>query len=117
MKKGMKNTERNEVETTGFPTDHEVIEFARQNSRTKKRVEDTTGAKRKARKAKEQMQAFTINTLVYILIRVGVILMVISAASFDLIHPIVSIPVVLLCLCTVCIRFGVWLGKAGGKNA
>ncbi len=117
MEKGMAIIERDEVETKAVFIDHEIIEFARQNARTKKHVADAKGAKRKAEKAKARKWAFTSNTLVYMLTRGGFIVAVNAAASAGLIHPAISIPVTVLCLCAVCIRFGVWLGKVGEKNA
>lgn len=117
MKNGMAIIERDEVATKAIFVDHEVIEFARQNARTKKRVADVKGAQRKAQKAKERRTAFDVNTIVYMLIRGGIIVAANAAASAGLIHPVISTPIILLCLCAVCIRFGVWLGKGGAKNA
>ena len=111
MKKGMTIIERDEVATKAVFIDHEVVEFARQNARTKKRVADAKDAKHKAVKEQARKRAFTNNTIAYMLIRGGVIVAVNAAASAGLIHPVVSTPVILLCLCAVCIRFGVWLGK------
>lgn len=111
MEKGMAIIERDEVETKAVFIDHEVTEFARQNARTKKRVEDAIEAKRKAENAKARKRAFHNNTIVYMLIRGGVIATAIAAAKAGLVHPVISIPVILLCLCAVCIRFGAWLAK------
>ena len=117
MENGMDIISRDEAETKAVFIDHETIEFAYQNARTKKRVADAKQAKRKAKNAKERKVAFDINTIVYMLTRGGVILAVSAAASAGLIHPVIATPVILLCLCAVCIRFGVWVGKGGIKNA
>ena len=112
MEKGMAIIERDEVETKAIFIDYETIEFARQNARTKKRVADANEATQKAEKAQARKQAFTNNTIAYMLKRGGVIVAAAVAANAGLVHPVISAPVIILCLCAVCIRFGVWLAKA-----
>ena len=117
MEKGMAIIERDEVATKAIFIDHEAIEFARQNARTKKRVADAKDAKRKAENAQARKRAFIHNTIAYMLTRGGIIAAAAVAANAGLVHPVISAPIIILCLCAVCIRFGVWLGKVGVKNA
>ena len=128
MEKGMAIIERDEVATKAIFIDQEIIEFARQNARTKKRVADAqettqkvemakTKKTEKAEKEEARKRAYTNNTIAYMLKRGGIIVAVNAAAKAGLIAPVISAPVIILCLCAVCIRFGVWLGKGGVKNA
>lgn len=117
MEKGMAIIERNDIQTKAIFIDYEAIEFARQNARTNKRVADAKDAKHKAKKAQERKRAFIRNTIAYMLTRGGVIVAAAVAANAGLVHPVISAPVIILCLCAVCIRFGLWLGKVGVKNA
>ena len=123
MEKGMAIIERDEVETKAIFIDHEIIEFARQNARIKKHVADANEAMQKeekakhtatqkAEKAKARKRAFTNNTIAYMLKRGGIIVAAAVAANAGLVHPVISAPIIVLCLCAVCIRFGVWLAKA-----
>ena len=117
MEKGMAIIERDEVATKAVFIDHEIVEFARLNAQIKKRVTDAKEAKQKAEKVQARKRAYTNNTIAYMLKRGGVIVAAAVAANTGLIHPVLSAPIIILSLCAVCIRFGVWLGKVGNKNA
>lgn len=118
MKNGLAIIARDEVETKAVFIDQDVIECARLNALTKKRVAKAEAelkeALRKQRKeeiAKAKRTEYTLKTVGYLLIRGGIICAAAYGLYNGMIHPLISLPVMLFCLCASCIRFGVWFGK------
>lgn len=120
MKKGMAIIEVNDTEVKGIQIEQEVLEFARLNAKTKKhvaKVEEKKAAedqsRRKAEKAEARRKAYTIHTIKDILCRCGVVVALAMAGVAKLVHPAICIPVSVYCLCTACLRFGIWFGRSG----
>lgn len=120
MEKGMAIIERDETQTKAVFIDHEILDFARQNAKTRNRLARIDAAKREAvrkhrnaEKAKARRKAYTMNTIGYVLIRFAIIGALMCAGMVELIHPVIWIPVSLFCLCTACLRLGTWFGKRG----
>lgn len=118
MQTGLAIIERDETETKAIFVDHEVIDFARQNAKTKKRMEAAAQAQikadhiqRKAEKAKARRKAYNLKTLAHVLTGFTVSGAVAWAGMAGMIQPIISIPVSLFCLCAACLRLGAWFGK------
>lgn len=118
MEKGMAIIEVNDTEVKGIHIEQEVVEFARLNAQTKKHIDEakkkrtlTAAKKVRAEKEEARRKAYTANTVKYILFRCGIAGAVAALGAANLIAPIVYMPVVLFCLCTACVSFGVWYGR------
>lgn len=118
MKKGLAIIEANETETNAVFIDHETIEFARQNAKTKKRLSDAENAQRKAYQANRKAErekarriAYTVRSMEFILVCACLIVALTLAGTAGMIHPAICIPVSLFCLCAACLRLGMWFGK------
>ena len=65
----------------------------------------------KAEKAKAQRIAYSIKSLASV-IGLGVLAVAVTWAGMaEMIHPHISYPVALFCVCAACLRFGVWFGR------
>lgn len=122
MEKGLAIIEVNEAETKSVFIDQDVIEFARLNAKTKKRIDHNEAVQRKAyqtnRKAEKveaRRKAYNIKTFSHILIHGGIIGAVTWAGTAGMIHPAICIPVGLFCLCAACLRLGAWFGRGAKK--
>lgn len=122
FEKGLAVIEANETGTTGFFIDQDALEFARLNARVAKHRKEAEKAQRKAAcknskaaKAKAQRKAYTWKTAGYILANCTICGAVTWAGIAGLIHPIISAPVSVFCLCVACVRFGAWYGKVAKK--
>ena len=120
MQKGVAVFERDDVKTSAIFLDHEVVEFARQNAKTKKNIAkaketDNTEEiqRRRAEKAEARRLAFTIKTVRSLLSCGGIICGEACGGAADMIHPAIYIPVIVACLCVACLRCGLWLGRMG----
>lgn len=120
MEKGLAIIEVNEAETRSVFIDQDVIECARLNALTKKRIAKTEAEhrkanrnRRKAEKVAAQRRAYTLDTIGYILTRGGIIGAMAWAGMYGMIHPIICVPVTVFCLCTACLRLGAWFGRCG----
>ena len=118
MEKGMAIIEMNEAETKAVFIDQDVLECARLNLRTEKRVAEAEKAQMenqriqsKAEKEQARFRAFTMKTLKAVLIRSGIIGLVAWGAKNGMIHPAIAVPVMLFCLCTASVKAGVWFGR------
>lgn len=129
MQKGMAIIENTGAETKAVFIDHEVLECARLNSRTEKRVAEAKKehkkfqnnqrkaekayqlAQRKAEKEHEQFKAFTLKTLKDVLICGGIIGLAVWGGYVGMIHPVIAIPVLLICLSIASVKAGIWFGK------
>lgn len=119
METGLAIIEKTATETRGVFIDQDTIECARINALVKKRTAQAEAEqreadrnRRKSEKAEARRKAYNIATAKYIAIRGGIIGTVAWGWAVGMIHPIVSIPVGLFCLCTACVRLGEWFGKA-----
>ena len=124
MERGLAVLEVNDTETTAIFFDQDVVEFARLNAQTKKRLAEaeraqraTADNRRKAEKAQARRKAYNLATAGYVLSRSIIAGGAAWAGAAGMIHPIISLPVVLYCLCTASARLGVWFGKNSKKGA
>ena len=122
FEKGLAVIETTDTETKGFFIDQDALEFARLNAKLdKQRMANEKAQKKvacknsKAAKAKAQRKAYTLKTFGYILANCATCGAVAWAGIAGLIHPIISIPVSIFCLCVACVRFGAWFGRVVNK--
>lgn len=122
MERGLAIIEVNEAETRSVFIDQDVLECARLNALTKKRIEKNKAEQRKAYRtrrkaeiAEARRKAYTLDTIGYVLTRCGIIGAITWAGTAGMIHPIICVPVTVFCLCTACLRLGAWFGKAVAK--
>ena len=118
FERGLAVIEANETGTTGFFIDQDALEFARLNARADKHRNEAEKAQKKtacknskAAKAKAERKAYTLKTVGYILANCAICGAVTWAGIAGLIHPIISAPVSIFCLCVACVRFGAWFGR------
>lgn len=114
---GMAILEQNDVQTKAIFIEQEVVEFARQNALTKKHRAANELKRRKAEKAEARRRAYNMATAKYMLTRLAVSGVMALGWATGLIHPLVSIPLIMISLCTACVRLGVWFGKNSRKVA
>ena len=122
FERGLAVIETTDTETKGFFIDQDALEFARLNAKLdKQRKEAATAHKKadrkisKAAKAKAQRKAYTIKTACYVLANCAISVATGWAGIAGLIHPIISVPVSIFCLCVACVRFGAWFGRVVKK--
>lgn len=122
FERGLAVIESNETGTTGFFIDQDALEFARLNARADKHRKEAEKAQKKvacknskAAKAKAQRKAYTWKTVGCILADFAICGAVTWAGIAGLIHPIISAPVSVFCLCVACVRFGTWFGRVVKK--
>jgi hypothetical protein len=122
MQNGLAIIEKTDTETKGFYIDQDALEFARMNARTDKRISKAEAANREANrqcrnaeKMAARRKAYTLKTIGYILTNCAVCGAVAWAGMAGMIHPIISIPVSIFCLCVACVRFGSWFGRVTKK--
>lgn len=118
MQKGVAIIERDETKTKAFFIDHEVIEFARLNGQTKKRLAKAEAdhrkadrEHRKAEKAKARRRAYTIRTVRDVLFCISIIGGVAWGGAVGVIEPVACIPVIGVAACVACVRCGLWFGR------
>ena len=111
MQKGVAIIERDETKTKAFFIDHEVIEFARLNTQTKKRLAKAEADHRKAEKAKARRRAYTIRTVRDVLFCISIIGCVAWGGAVGVIEPVACIPVIGVAACVACVRCGLWFGR------
>lgn len=129
FEKGLAIIEATDTETKGFFIDQDALECARLNAKTRKRLEEMEAKQREAEakhqkavkdraKAKAKRKAYTLKAAAYIVSNCAICGAVAWAGIAGMIHPIISFPVSILCLCAACVRFGAWFGKVvqGCKN-
>jgi hypothetical protein len=122
FERGLAVIEATETETKGFFIDQDALEFARLNAKLDKQRNEAEKAQKKAAcknskaaKAKAQRKAYTLKTFGYILANCAICGAVTWAGIAGMIHPIISIPVSIFCLCVACVRFGLWFGRVVKK--
>lgn len=122
FEKGLAVIEVNDTETKGFYIDQDALEFARLNARADKHRKEAEKAQKKvssknskAAKAQAQRKAYTWKIAGCILADCAICGAVTWAGIAGLIHPIISAPVSVFCLCVACVRFGAWFGRVVKK--
>lgn len=117
--KGLAIIEVNDTGTKGFYIDQDVLECARLNAKTKKRVakaelirREATLRRRKAERLEAKRREYNVRTICYVLGRCAVSVALAWATVAGMARPIVSVPVITLCLCGACLRLGAWMGRA-----
>ena len=122
FERGLAVIEKNDTETKGFFIDQDALEFARMNARIDKHRKEVEQEQKKVTcknsrvaKAKAQRKAYTIKTFGYILANCTACGAVAWAGIAGLIHPVISAPVSIFCLCVACVRFGAWFGRVMKK--
>lgn len=118
FEKGLAVIETTDTETKGFFIDQDALEFARLNAKLdKQRMANEKAQKKadrkhtKAEKAKAERKAYTLKTAGRVLLNCAICGASGWAGIAGLIHPIISAPVSVLCLCVACVRFGAWFGR------
>ncbi|WP_406044077.1 hypothetical protein [Succinimonas sp.] len=118
MNKGLAIIEVSDGETRSVFIDQDAVECARLNARTKRRVSVATAKRdaeaQKRRKAEDQAEKrkeYTVNTMLHVLLRCLIIVGAVWGCAAGMIHPVISIPVVVICLCSACLRLGAWLER------
>lgn len=122
FERGLAVIEKNDTETKGIFIDQDALEFARMNAKLDKQRKELEKAQKKvackqskAAKAKAERKAYTLKTAGYILANCTICGAVTWAGIAGLIHPIISAPVSVFCLCVACVRFGAWFGRVVKK--
>lgn len=122
FERGLAVIETTDTETKGFFIDQDALEFARMNARADKHRKEAEKAQKKvackqskAAKAKAERKAYTLKTAGYIMANCTICGAVTWAGIAGLIHPIISAPVSVFCLCVACVRFGAWFGRVVKK--
>lgn len=120
MNKGLAILEINDTGARSIFIDQDALECERLNARTEKRVARATEIKKEADRAKRiyekqtaRRRAYAISTVIYVLLCLLTAVGAVAGCVVGLIHPVVSVPVAILCLCVACLRLGVWVGKRG----
>lgn len=135
MERGIAILEVNEAEAKAVYFDQDFVDFARMNARIKKRVARAERAQKEAEraqkeaennrckvekaaeKAEAQRRAYNMATVKYLLTRFAIIGIMAWGLAVGLIHPFVSVPLILICLCTASARIGAWRGHSRKKEA
>ena len=117
--KGLAIIEVNDTGTKGFYIDQDALECALLNAKTKKRValaermqREEIKKRRREAKLEAQRREYNVRSIYHIISRCLVSAAVSWATLVGMIHPVVSVPVVMFCLCTACLRLGVWAGRS-----
>lgn len=118
MRNGLAIIEKTDTGTTGIYIDQEALEFARQNKRTEKHISETNrilrNRNRKMQRQKQEFErrkAFNLDTAKWVTIY-GVLSVSATWAGVEgMMHPAISIPVSVFCLCAASMRLGKWFGK------
>ena len=66
---------------------------------------------------RKKWQHYTTKTFTFIGIRMMLVAITVLTMMANLVNPIVGIPVVLYCLVTACIRFGMWFSNWTNHNS
>lgn len=132
---GMIIAERTSTGSKAIFIEQEVLEFSRQNALTQQHLEDKARKReeaygmlrkaeneavkmlRKAEKAEAQRRAYNMASVKYLLTRFAVSGIMAWGMAAGLIHPFISLPLILICLCTASARIGEWRGKNRKKEA
>lgn len=118
MKNGLAIIEMTDTETRGFYIDQDALEFSRLNAKTKKRIAHNESAQREADRnrrkheiAKARRKAYTISHIKAIVSFAAVCGGSAWAVMAGMIHPVIGVPVSVLCLCVACVRLGALFGR------
>ena len=114
MNKGLAVIEVNDTETKGFYIDQDALEFARLNAKISKRMkaaEVSSHNHARAEQIKAKRKAYSVNAIGRILLNCAVCGGAAWAGIAGMIHPIIYVPVSLLCLCVASMRLGAWFGR------
>lgn len=122
MERGLAIIEMNEAETRSVFIDQDVIECARLNALTKKHIAKAEAERRKANRnrrkaelAKARRTAYTVDSILFILLRMITVVAIGWAGTVGMIHPVICVPVAMFCICTSCVRLGTWIGRGEKK--
>ena len=111
MQNGLITIEKNDTETKAVFLDQDVIECARLNLRTKKRM----GKYEKARAAKTRREKQMEKTAKHIAAEAAFAVGVAGAGAAGLISPYLWVPIAIISLCAACLRLGAFLGRVVKK--
>ncbi len=109
MKKGLMTVKGTKM--MGVFVDTEVIECARLNMRTKRRLEMQQKAKEEKALFKREMER-NANRILFDAVVGGAVAL---AGTSGLIHPALWVSVSVIALCAACVRLGMWFGKVASK--
>ena len=121
--KGMAIVKCTDTETRAVYIDQEGLEFARQNALARKhraeneqRQKEAESKRRKAKKAEARRMAYNMATARYLLTRFTLSGVMAAGWAAGWIHPLVSVPLILISLCTASERLGEWRAKNHKKE-
>lgn len=134
MQNGLGILELTDTSAQAIFVDQDTLECARLNAKaqknrteaeqaqraaddTRRKAEHAEAIKRsKAEKAAARRRAYNIATAKYLLARFAVSGVMAWGWAAGLIHPLVSLPLILVCLCTASGRLGEWRVKSRKKE-
>jgi hypothetical protein len=111
MENGLMTIEKTEGKTKAFFFDQDVLECARLNLRTKKRI----GKYEKARAAKTRRRKNIEKTAKHIAALAASAVGVAVAGAAGMISPYLWVPASIISLCAACLRLGAFLGRGARK--
>ena len=113
---GLAIIEVNESETRSVFIDQDALECAKLNALTKKRAREEAKKRQREAKLEAKRRADNARTVRYDIGCCTVSAAVTLTMFAGLVHPVVSVPVAVICLCAACVRLGAWLGRnANGR--
>lgn len=120
MDNGLAIIEKTDTETKGFYIDQDALEFARQNAKVSRRLneaaKDQREADRKHRRAeaaKAKRKEYIASAVKVVIYRSAGCIALVGACAAGMVNPIIAIPVALGLLCAACLRVGMLFGKVG----
>lgn len=120
MKNGMIILEQTDTNQKAVFIDEEQLDWLKLNAMFKKRDKEKQIADSKNRiveNRKRKWQHYTIKTFTSIIIRALFMCAAAWTMATNLVHPIIATIVLLYCLSTASILFGVWYGKYTNRKS
>lgn len=118
MKEGMAIIEQTREGARSVFIDQEVLDCARLNMRTKKRIAESEAKQNKADQIRQKEKAAKVQfvkdrerTANRVLLDVVFGGAVAAAGTVGLIHPVIWTPTAIICLCVASLRLGAWFGR------
>lgn len=103
-KTGLMTVKSTGAEMKAIFIDREALEFAKMNMRTKNRINVRRNKKASKMRHRKNMKRIANRILIEVLFGGAVAL----AGTAGLIHPVIWTPAAIICLCSACVRLGMW---------
>jgi hypothetical protein len=107
MENGLMTIEKTGEKMSAVFIDQEVLECARLNLRTEKRIRNQKREQTKKMRYEKCMKKSANR----ILAEAGIGGAVAAFGFNGMIHPLLWVPASMICVCVACLHFGAWLGK------